>query len=282
MYSIRIPMRSLLFAIALFLFSAANALAENQVQPFEPVEHPKWKLVFEDQFNGPINERIWSIEEGMRFGAMRSRDNAFTTNGVLNLRVSRNEDGYDIGFLRSRRLSKLLFAQKYGYFEARMKLAIQPGQWGAFWLMPKGTIHNVDGSGRDGTEIDIVEGFYDDPAMEIGQAIHYDGYQKERQTEGNGANVPGGTDQWHTYGLMWCDDSYTWFVDGVETWTITDPNQISQVKQYMLLTSEIRKGSDWAGDIEEAQLPADTLVDYVRVYKENARARSSGPSCSSR
>jgi len=41
------------------------------------------------------------------------------------------------------------------------------------------------------------------------------------------------------------------------------PAGVCQVPQYMLLSAEI---GAWAGDITQAKLPDEFLVDYVRVY----------------
>lgn len=229
-----------------------------------------WQLVWEDEFDGPIDENLWDIKAGSRKDSVRVRENAFTENGNLILRTSKVGDEYRTGFMSTRRYTRLLFSQKFGYFEARMKLDTAPGQWAAFWLMPKGTIHNVDNSGRDGTEIDIVEGFGSVPNQSISQAIHYDGYRKKNQiSRKHRYSMPGLVNDWHTYGFRWCAGSYTWYVDNKETWKITNRNQISQVEQYLMLTTEVVLGTKWAGSMDDAQLPADTKVDYIRVYAAN-------------
>ncbi|MEM9841386.1 MAG: glycoside hydrolase family 16 protein [Pseudomonadota bacterium] len=256
--------------LSLFVAACASAgplPATPDPGPFDPAQDPAWTLTFEDEFDGPVNEEIWDFQLGPRKDSVRVRDNAFTQDGYLILRTSKVAEVYETGFLRTRRKSKLLFAQRFGVFEARMKLDTAPGQWAAFWLMPKGTIHNKDGSGRDGTEIDIVEGFGRDPNSGVSQAIHFDGYGKlKQQSRTHYHMMPGAVETWRTYSVKWCPGSYTWYVDGVETWRLTDPNVISQAEQYLQLTTEVVLGSEWAGQMQDARLPADTQVDYVRVY----------------
>ena len=51
------------------------------------------------------------------------------------------------------------YDQTYGYFEVRCILPAATGMWSAFWMMNDGVSH-VDGSGKDGTEVDVFESFY--------------------------------------------------------------------------------------------------------------------------
>ena len=44
------------------------------------------------------------------------------------------------------------FEQTYGYYECRCILPKSAGMWSAFWMMNEG-VYNVDGSGKDGTEV---------------------------------------------------------------------------------------------------------------------------------
>ncbi|MCH2180324.1 MAG: glycoside hydrolase family 16 protein [Mariniblastus sp.] len=231
-------------------------------------ETAMWRLSWSDEFDGPLNERFWHHNLGPRKDSIRVRENAFTEDGHLILRTSKVDGDYQTGFVQTRRLSRLLVSQRYGYFEVRMKLNTAPGQWAAFWLMPKGAIHNKDGSGRDGAEIDIVEGFSSEPNSSVSQAIHFDGYGGPRQVSiTHRHEMAGRVDNWHTYALRWCSGSYTWYVDGRETWSLKDPNAVSQVEQYLLLTSEVVLNASWAGLMDDGKLPADTLVDFVRVYE---------------
>src|SRR5439155_17666567 len=72
-----------------------------------------------------------------------SKDNVILGNGVAKLHYEKktgyhNDDpnkkqtDYATGFLDT--YGK--WVQRYGYFEARMKLTSAPGLWPAFWLMP--------------------------------------------------------------------------------------------------------------------------------------------------
>ena len=258
------------------LATTAIALAVTPLAYAEPPSNRKWVKTFEDNFNGNLNTNIWTIQTGRWKDSIRKPQNVFTQNGNLVIRTSKSGSDYHTGFIRTRKAANLTFSQKYGYFEARMKLNTARGQWAAFWLMPKGTIHNVNNSGRDGTEIDIVEGFGLVQNQIINQAIHYDGYGPSEVAILNGVDMKGKADQWHTYAVEWTPTKYTWYVDGVPTWTLNDPKQISQVKQYMKLTTEVKFNANWVGTFDDSKLPADTLVDYVRVWRDDGPASGGG------
>lgn len=265
--------RALVFLRAISTVSIATALnlAIADEATSDPRDDTFWKLTWSDEFDGPVNERYWDYQLGPRKDSVQVRENAFTEDGHLVLRTSLVNGQYRTGFLRTRRLSHLLVSQKYGYFEARIKLDTAPGQWAAFWLMPKGSIHNKDGSGRDGAEIDIVEGFSREPNSTVSQAVHFDGYGGPRQQSlHNTHEMSGAVEDWRTYGLRWCAGSYTWFIDGQKTWKVSDPKAISQVEQYLLLTTEVVLNASWVGEMDNEQLPADTKVDFVRVYESRA------------
>jgi hypothetical protein len=52
------------------------------------------------------------------------------------------------------------------------------------------------------------------------------------------------------------------YVDGKQVWR-TRSGGVCQVPLYLKWSTEI---GPWAGDITKAELPDDTVVDYVRVF----------------
>ena len=63
--------------------------------------------------------------------------------------------------------------------------------------------------------------------------------------------------------------SSVFYIDGKETWR-TKAGGVCQVPVYIKLSDEI---GPWAGDIKKADLPDETLVDYVRVYDLEAASK---------
>jgi len=119
----------------------------------------------------------------------------------------------------------------------------------------------VGNEGRDGTEIDIMEKAWS-AEDRINHALHWDGYGEYHKSEGKEVVIPGLSQGFHTFGLLWQPEEYVFYVDGEETWR-TSAGGVSQVPAYIKLTDEVGK---WAGEIQNAELPDYFYVDYVRVY----------------
>ena len=174
-----------------------------------------------------------------------------------------------------------IYEQKYGYFEVRCKLPAAYGLWSAFWMM-NDKVEDVDGSGQDGTEVDIFESFYykdhwwgNDCVV---SGIHYDGYGEDHKGDSIGKtfieNDP--YTEYNTYGLEWNEKEYIFYLNGVETGRLSTGG-VSQNPEYLLLTVEfsgengVASGDrHGAGDIKKTpskNWPAEFVVDYVRCYQ---------------
>ena len=174
-----------------------------------------------------------------------------------------------------------LYEQKYGYFEVRCKLPAAQGLWSAFWMM-NDKVEDVDGSGKDGTEVDIFESFYykDHPWGNdcVVSGIHYDGYGKDHKGDSIGKtfieNDP--YSEYNTYGLEWNENEYIFYLNGVETGRLSTGG-VSQNPEYLLLTVEFsgengiasgdRRGAGKIGKTPKENWPAEFVVDYVRCYQ---------------
>lgn len=222
-------------------------------------EGAKWKMVWSDEFRGKdVDPGKWESPEYKRRDALWTK-RAMTLDGMgaLRMRVFKEGDEFFDGCLRT----KGKFEKAFGYFEARMQLHQSRGHWPAFWLF-NDSVNNVGDEGRDGTEIDIMEVPWLDDRVNF--ALHWDGYGADHKSKGTSFTVPGLTKGWHTFGLWWSPEEYRFYVDGKELWTSKDGG-VCQVPLYIKLSDEA-ENNGWAGDIRQAKLPDETLVDYVRVY----------------
>jgi len=120
------------------------------------------------------------------------------------------------------------FSQKYGYFEARIKIPSHVGTFPAFWLFHKNRAY--EGTRR--TEIDIMENLGHAPWY-IYNSMHfftnvsatYGGDPNSLRPEPSG-QVYTGTDysqDYHTYAVEWEPGHVTWLIDGVKTNEIWHP-----------------------------------------------------------
>jgi len=274
------------FQIKLFIF-LLFFISLHCNNPFdsddEKKETEEWVLVWEDNFNGTgsPSPTKWDQPEYNR----RNNDNGpdgwwlkedayLDGKGKLVIRArkiyDRNYDRDPYDYATGAIRSKGRFEQRYGKFEIKCKLPTQPGWWVAFWLMSE-SVGNVNGSGEDGTEIDIFEGF--GWTNSINHALHWDGYGEQHQSQGKRVSIDGIREGYHTFMLEWEANEYRFFIDGGESWR-TSAGGVSKVPAYVKITGELSTESwaineYWSNDPEAGVYPDSFLVDYVKVYRRN-------------
>lgn len=244
--------------VVLVAFAASCAAAEDaDALPEAPVGKV-WRLTWHDEFDGPrLDATKWNVapEKPRKGGWWSPRAVELDGEGHLVIRTFRDGDRIMDGCVTTERK----FEHAQGFYMARARLQSQPGHWPAFWIIGRG-VQSVGDGGRDGCEIDIMEKPWLDDRVQ--HTLHWDGFGEQHATAGKVARVPGVMEGFHTFALWWRDDGYVFYVDGRETWR-TDAGGACQVPQYLMLSDEVGK---WAGDIENAQLPDEFVVDFVRVY----------------
>lgn len=158
------------------------------------------------------------------------------------------------------------FEYTHGTLEARVHTPAETnGHLAAVWLQSD-NMGNVDGSARDGAEIDITETAHQ--ADTYPATIHWDGYGDEHQSSSETVSAPGLHSTWyHTYGLEWTPTELRFLYDGNVVRTVTDPNLISQVNEYPILSHEILEFAD--GVVQDAPLDSSSTVyvDYIRIWQ---------------
>jgi beta-glucanase (GH16 family) len=218
----------------------------------------RWTMVWQDEFEGEVLDAAkWN-----RLGDWKRRDGYWVKEdaylngkGQLVLRTRKDGDRYTCGAVNT----KGKFERAFGYYVARCKMPRQAGHWPAFWLMGDG-VGKVGDEGRDGTEIDIIEVPWRDGRLTVN--LHWDGYGKEHKSAGHKFQMPEVMEGWHTFGLLWTEAEYVFYVDGREVWR-SSAGGVCRAPLFIKLTEEI---GTWAGKIAEATLPDYFEVDYVRVY----------------
>lgn len=233
-----------------------------------------YKLVFNDEFNSnALDTTVWGYHNlGKRRNAVNTREASFINdNGELEIRNWTEIDGADTVHHAGMVETKRNFA--FGYYEARIKFDIEKGSWGAFWIMYNdypGDYTEVGNPKETGVEIDIIEFVPQNGRYGI-HNLHWNGYGDFHKTLGSGELLSGQLEGYHTYGLLWTPDEYTFYIDGVKTWSTTE--SISHVPEYVILSTEIQdKG--WAGDIPDGGYGSFSttknrmFVDYIRIYQK--------------
>jgi beta-glucanase (GH16 family) len=245
-----------------------------------PVEGD-WVKTFEDEFDGAaIDPAKWNIY-GENYWDKQShfcKDNVIVGGGVVRLRFEKkpgyqNDDpkhprqtDYAAGFLDT--YGK--WVQRYGYFEARLKLPTAPGLWPAFWMMPDrgvelGPQWKRADTGNNGMEFDILEHLTRWGPNRYNIAMHWDGYGKEHKALGS-SSVYGQPDKdgFFTAGLLWTPGLAVYYCNGREVlrW---ENSRISSVPSDLMFT--LPMGGWDNSPLDDAKLPDDFVIDYVRVWQ---------------
>ncbi|MEZ5997794.1 MAG: glycoside hydrolase family 16 protein [Hyphomonas sp.] len=243
----------------------------------------KWRLTFSDEFDGKgkPDPKKWMSKEYNRKpnpngpDGWWDADNAYLdgqghlvlrTDVIENRNPDEDNDPYD--YASAMVTTEGRFEQAFGRYEARVKLPQSAGWWAAFWLFSD-AVHHEDGSGRDGTEVDIAELFgWND---KVHNALHWDGYGAAHQIAARDTIVPGIRKGWHTFALEWTPDEYVFFVDGKETWR-TDAGGVCQTPLRVKFSGEIATTAPvankwWSQMPAPGNFPDEFVVDWVRVYE---------------
>jgi len=253
-------LRSICLGIAALLTCVGASITAAQDTTI-PVEG--YHLAWADEFDGgDLDSEKWDYRGlGPRRDGINTKEAvSLDGKGHLVLTTTRRGDAYHTGMIGTQGK----FETTYGYFEARVQLQQQIGHWSAFWLQTPTMGEKIGNPAEAGTEIDIYEylhNFGDD----VVHNLHWDGYGDDHKHAGGRASVPGLSSGWHTFGLLWTQSAYVFYVDGNETWHTTEG--ISKRPEYIILSLEV---GEWAGAIENAALPDSLFVDYVRVYHTKA------------
>jgi beta-glucanase (GH16 family) len=240
----------------------------------------EWVQTLDENFDGPaIDQTTWNVY-GPNYWDRKthwSKDNLLLGGGVVKFHFEKkpghhNDDprqkrtDYVCGFLET--YGK--WVQRYGYFEARLKLPTVPGLWPTFWLMPDRGLsvgphdHRQD-TANGGMEFDIMEHLTRWGPHRYNIALHWDGYGESHKALGSASNyVPADKEGFITSGLLWTPGSAVFYGNGRELWRWEDP-RVANVAAGIII--EITTGGWDNNAVDDAQLPADYLIDYVRVWQ---------------
>ena len=259
-----------------------------------------WKLVWSDEFDGDsLNTDVWTRETGgsgwgnneLQYYTDRT-DNSYVSDGTLKI-VAKRENYSNCRFTSARLKTAGKKSFKYGKMEARIKVngGNQDGVWPAFWMM-----------GDDGTawpwcgELDIME--HANSRNYVEGTIHWNAGGSSYNTPYNhifwgSYSVPAyyyysdnnnGINGWHTYGVIWDENTIKWYVDNSIYLTayLNDDNAYAFRKNHYFLLN-LALGSNatgYTGNIapNDSFQSATMEVDYVRAYSGSGELNPDGGS----
>jgi beta-glucanase (GH16 family) len=248
---------------------------------------PGWKLVWSDEFNGPdgspVDRAKWTSATGgegwgnqeLEYYTARPQ-NAIQQGGHLVITALAEKytgpDGVARDYTSARLKTEGKFSQRYGRFEARIRIPRGQGLWPAFWMLSADSRKHP---WPQGGEIDIMENIGKEPGLVHG-TIHGPGYSGEHGISASFA-LPSGADfadDFHLYAVEWAPKSIRFYVDD-HLYATRTPADLPQGAKWVyrrpfFLLLNVAVGGDWPGNPDASTVfPQSMLVDYVRVYRRD-------------
>ena len=254
----------------------------------DPALRPGWTLTFRDEFDAKdgtaVDDKKWVHEVGG--GGFGNAEREYYTNKVDNsvqrggnLVITATRDGTAgltcwygaCQYTSARLITKDKFTQKFGRFEARIKIPSGQGMWPAFWMLGD----DIGTTGWPGCgEIDIMENIGKEPSTNHG-SLHGPGYSGGSPLTGI-TTLPGGeklSDKFHVFAMEWDAAEIRFYMDSDTPYETHKPSDVAGKKWvydhpfFMLLNVAV--GGTWPGDPDGTTMfPQTMLVDYVRVYQK--------------
>ncbi len=151
------------------------------------------ELVMQDEFDadGAPDNSIWGYNIGTGNNGWGNNELQYYTDRSENVKVengalvitAKEESFNGSSYTSARLLTKGLFDQAYGRFEARIQLPYGQGIWPAFWLLGANDQEDWPQIG----EIDIMEYRGQEPTKVLG-SVHGPGYSCLQRAQGASAN----------------------------------------------------------------------------------------------
>ncbi len=265
----------------ILMLSLLNTQAQNK---------KSWKLIWQDEFNytGLPDSTKWNYEVGhirnneQQYYTRARKENIWVSNGLLTI-TGRKEDFTNENFLHGstdwRYKDSIAHytsasintfgkaAWKYGRIEVKAKLPHGAGIWPAIWML--GANRSKVGWPKCG-EIDIME-FIGNHPTDIYGTIHFPDSVKTNRSSGSKINDSTVNSSFHIYALEWNKEKMEiWFDNTLIHRFIIDSAGTYAAETFrrpFFLLLNLAMGANWPGPIDDALLPQQYFIDYVRVYE---------------
>lgn len=232
----------------------------------DTLDASKWRVV-EDCWGGGNNERQCyartgvSLRDGQLILTARRADAATTMRS------------HTSGKVHTRGLASF----RYGRIEVRARMPQGQGLWPAIWMLPE---HDNYGPYPRSGEIDIAEavnlGVDCDGCRNLFHGARHHGPAPDQNKEESGSIETDSPGAFHTFALEWTPQRMTWLVDDVPYFSAEGGPPWDQ-RFHLILNLAV--GGTWAEatgtlGVDDRKLPAELLIDYVRVYEDQSEGLS--------
>ncbi|MDP9226536.1 MAG: glycoside hydrolase family 16 protein [Actinomycetota bacterium] len=211
---------------------------------------------FDDEFDGVTVGPVWTRD--FNFGGTEnswSSTQSSVANGVLTITAQRSGLGWASDLLDT----KTMWTQRYGYFEARMKIPKGAGLWPAFWLY-----YSQFGVQA---EVDVMEVCANPLGANDGKdasllltTVHW----TRGGSRGARIRTADLSLDFHVYAVEWRADHIAFFLDGVEVWRFTDVAHIPTVALPLIVDLAVG-GSLCGASTALTPNPSFLQIDWVRA-----------------
>lgn len=256
---------NLLLFLSIFFINCTNEIQE--VKGLTP-----WQLVWEENFNGnTLNETYWSkIPRGwsdwdnymsLSDSCFALRDGKMILRGIKNNFLPQDTARYLTGGIFTK--GKKTF--EYGKVVICAKLNNAKGAWPAFWMLPS---HSKF---PEGGEIDIMERLNYESI--VYQTIHtyYTIALKKKDNRTYSATNYFNPEDFNTFSVEIHPDKLVFAVNDVDTFTYpklkTDNERQFPFGKPFYLLLDMQLGGSWVGKVDEADLPVEVEIDWVKFYE---------------
>jgi len=246
----------------------------------------------------PLN-RIWNRSHDMNRAAHFSRDNVILGGGHAILRFAKqtgnNNDAqtgpksdYATGYLTTRGK----WTQRYGYFEARVRLPAAPGLWTGFYLLPDrgkaivpaanrfSTDKISTDTGVGGMEFDLVDAVSATGVYRFNVGMQVGDYgSNHKLAHSQNTYVRADKDGYLTIGLLWTPGLAVVYNHGQEIFRLENA-RVGDVPCSLQFFQVI--GGPNNSIVDDAELPADFTINYVRAWqRKDLASPADGPEANS-
>ncbi|PZX52114.1 glycosyl hydrolase family 16 [Algoriphagus ratkowskyi] len=271
----------ILSILAIPLFAADCDKKESAPSTINKDQEIKWKLVFEDEFEGTETDpQLWASYQPQTHSSAwnkyvnpADKSLAEVKDGNLYLRAKWNTatDLPETGAIQT----KDKFSFTYGKLEVKAKFnRTGQGAWPAIWLMPQTPVFQ---NWPDGGEIDVMEHLNKDNFV----------YQVMHQSKTEGVEMKPAPfvtpdinqDKYNTYGIIKTANKIEFYVNDKKTMTYTKGGENAdrwpfETDFYLILNhASADKGQSgtyyWSGLVVSTDdFPYEMAIDYVKLWEE--------------
>ncbi len=265
-----------LYCFFLSIFTSCITDLESPLQTTENmppiINENNWNVIWEDDFNNidtiscwgiiPKGKDAWDKFMSTNSECYKNYNGELVLKGLINKRSLNKE--FITGGLWTKGKKNIL----YGKVEIRAKFNKVDGAWPAIWMI------SDEKTWPNGGEIDILETI--NWKNTVNQTIHTPyTLNKNNGSIINHLEVPiKDKTQYNIYGVIVNKDEIIFTINGRKTFTYPnlEPTFEEQFpfnnKKFLILSMQLDYYSMTGKNVDEKQLPAEMIIDWVRFYEK--------------